>query len=77
MDLQIGVVIWPDDLSRELGGSADDVVKVIDAALSDGSPRAMVWLTDVKGRRIGTPADKIAYIEIDEEGSTQHVGFGR
>jgi hypothetical protein len=53
------------------------VVKVIDAALGEGSPRAMVWLTDVKGRRIGTPADKIAYIEIDEEGSTQHVGFGR
>jgi hypothetical protein len=77
MDLRIGVVDSPKELTLEVDGTADDVVKVIDAALGDGSPRAMVWLTDVKGRRIGTPADKIAYIEIDEEGSTQHVGFGR
>jgi hypothetical protein len=77
MELRIGVVDSPKELTLELDGSADDVVKIIDAALGDGSPRAMVWLTDVKGRRIGTPADKIAYIEIDEEGSTKHVGFGR
>jgi hypothetical protein len=77
MELRIGVVDSPKELSLELEGTADDVIKVIDAALGDGSPRAMVWLTDVKGRRIGTPADKIAYVEIDEEGATQHVGFGR
>ena len=37
----------------------------------------MVWLTDVKGRRVGAPADRIAYVEIEEDGATQHVGFGR
>ena len=37
----------------------------------------MVWLTDVKGRRVGIPADRIAYVEIEEDGATQHVGFGR
>jgi len=49
----------------------------IEAAMGDGSARAMLWLTDVKGRRVGTPADKIAYVEIDEDGSSKRVGFGR
>ena len=37
----------------------------------------MIWLTDTKGRRIGVTADKIAYIEIDEDGDNRRVGFGR
>ena len=68
MELRIGVVDTPKELNLELDGTADDVVKAIDKALaSDGTP--MVWLTDVKGRRVGTPADRIAYVEIDEDGA--------
>ena len=77
MDLRIGVVDTPKELSLEVDGTADDVIKAIDDALSSDSRRAMVWLTDVKGRRVGTPADRIAYVEIEEEGAIQHVGFGR
>jgi hypothetical protein len=77
MELRIGVVDTTKELNIEVDLTADDVIKEIDAALGDSSQRAMLWLTDVKGRRIGTPADKIAYVEIDEEGSTKHVGFGR
>jgi Protein of unknown function (DUF3107) len=77
MELRIGVVDTPKELSLEVEGTADDVIKAIDDALSSDARRAMVWLTDVKGRRVGTPADRIAYIEIEEEGAIQHVGFGR
>jgi hypothetical protein len=77
MELRIGIVDNPKELTVEVDGSADDVVKLVEAALTDSSPRAMLWLTDVKGRRVGAPADKIAYIELDEDGSTKHVGFGR
>jgi hypothetical protein len=77
MDLRIGVVETPKELSLEIEGSVDDVVKAIDDALSSDAPRAMLWLTDAKGRRVGTPVDRIAYIEIEEEGAPQHVGFGR
>ena len=55
--------------------TADDVVATIDAALGAGS--AVCWFTDAKGRRVGIPADKIAYVEIDEDGSSKRVGFGR
>jgi hypothetical protein len=77
MKLRIGVLDSPKELSLEMEGAADDVVKAIETAFGDGSRRGMVWLTDIKGRRVGTPADKIAYVEIEEEGSTQQVGFGR
>jgi hypothetical protein len=76
MELRIGVVDTPKELSLELDGTADDVVKAIEDAVGDGS-RGMLWLTDVRGRRVGTPTDKIAYVEIDEEGGSKHVGFGR
>jgi hypothetical protein len=75
MELRIGVVHTPKELSVELDGSADDVVKVVDEAMKGGAP--IIWLTDVKGRKIGLPADKIAYVEIDDNGSGRHVGFGR
>jgi len=75
MELRIGVIHTGKELSIELDGSADDVIKVFEAALKDAAP--VIWLTDTKGRRIGVTADKIAYIEIDEDGDNRRVGFGR
>jgi DNA-binding MurR/RpiR family transcriptional regulator len=75
MELRIGVVHTAKELTVELDGGADDVIAQIDAALAGGA--SVVWITDTKGRRIGAPADKIAYIEIDEDGGSKRVGFGR
>jgi len=75
MELRIGVVRTAKELTLELDDGADDVVARIDAALAGEAP--VVWITDAKGRRVGVPADKIAYVEIDEDGSAKRVGFGR
>ena len=75
MELRIGVVHTAKELTAELDGRADDVIAQIDAALAGGA--AVVWITDAKGRRIGAPADKIAYVEIDEDSNSKRVGFGR
>jgi DNA-binding MurR/RpiR family transcriptional regulator len=75
MELRIGVIHTGKELTIEIDGSADDVVAQIEAALKDGSP--MLWLTDAKGRRIGTSVDKIAYVEVDADGSGRRVGIGR
>jgi hypothetical protein len=75
MDLRIGVTHTPKELELELDGTADDVVATIDTALKDGAP--IVWLIDVRGRRVGVPAGKIAYVEINEDGANKRVGFGR
>jgi hypothetical protein len=75
MELRIGVVDTAKELNLELDGSADEVVGKIDKALADGTP--VVWLTDTKGRRVGVPAGRIAYIELDEDAGSKRVGFGR
>jgi hypothetical protein len=74
MDVRIGVVYSPKELSVELDGKIDEVVGTIEDALKGGAP--VVWLTDKKGRRVGVPSDKIAYIEVAEEDTAKRVGFG-
>jgi hypothetical protein len=34
-------------------------------------------LTDNKGRKVGVPADKVAYIEVSKDDETKRVGFSR
>jgi hypothetical protein len=75
MELRIGVVHTPKELNLELDGTADEIVGTIDKALADGTP--MVWVTDSKGRRVGIPTERIAYVEVDEDGGNKRVGFGR
>ncbi len=48
-------------------------MKDIEAAMSDDS---VLWLTDRKGRRVGVPAARIAYIELGTSSSERIVGFG-
>ena len=75
MELRIGVVDSPKELNLELDGTADEIVGTIDQAMADGTP--MVWVTDSKGRRVGIPISRIAYVEVDEDGANKRVGFGR
>lgn len=74
MEIRIGVLHTPRELELEYDGSVDDVTKVFDDALRSGD--AVVWLTDVKGRRIGVPAQQLAYVEIEAGHGAQRVGFG-
>jgi hypothetical protein len=75
MDVKIGVVYTTKELVVELEGGADEVRKTIDTALANAEP--LVWLTDTKGRRVGVPTDKIAYVEIGSDDDSRKVGFGR
>ena len=74
MEVKIGVIYSAKELSVELDGKADEVVANIEDALKGGAP--VIWLTDKKGRRVGVPTDKVAYIEVAEEDHSKRVGFG-
>ena len=74
MEVKIGVVYSAKELSVELEGKADEVVAMIEDALKGGAP--VLWMTDKKGRRVGIPTDKVAYIEVAEEDHATRVGFG-
>ena len=75
MEIRIGVVHTPKEITLETSAEADAVVKTIEAAVSAGS--SFVWLEDGKGRKVGVPADKIAYVGFKSEGASHQVGLGR
>ena len=72
MEVKIGVQNAVRELSLESSQSAEDVQKVLDAALKAGG---LFSLEDEKGRRVFVPVDKLAYVEIGEP-SVRKVGFG-
>ena len=74
MEVRIGVVHTPKELTLELDASLDEVKKSIEKALSD---EGVLWLTDSRGRTVGVPAERVAYVELESEGGTKRVGFGR
>jgi hypothetical protein len=73
VEVRIGVTQTPKELEVELPeGNRDQIVKDIEAALSgEGS---MLWLTDRRGRTVGVPAAKLAYVEIAPT-EERRVGF--
>jgi hypothetical protein len=48
-------------------------MKEIETALGEDT---VLWLTDRKGRRVGVPAARIAYVELGSPSSERIVGFG-
>ena len=76
MDVRIGVTYTGKELDIDLGDDADtDAVQAdVDAAM--GGDAAMLWLTDKKGRRLGIPTDKLAYVEIGSPDAERRIGFG-
>jgi len=74
VDVKIGVTYTPKEIEVELAEDADrdQVIKEIDEAL--GREGSVLWLTDRRGRRVGVPVGKVAYVEI-AEASARVVGF--
>ncbi|HEY4378308.1 MAG TPA: DUF3107 domain-containing protein [Acidimicrobiales bacterium] len=75
MDIRIGVTYSPKELDVELADGTDtEKVKAdVAAALTAGG---VLWLTDRKGRQVGVPADKVAYVEIGGPDGDRKIGFG-
>lgn len=61
MEVKIGVQFAPRELVVETDTSADEVEKHLAEVIAAGG---VLRITDVKGRTIAVPADKIAYVEL-------------
>ena len=75
MDVRIGVTYTAKELEVELGDDVDgEALKAeLAQAMADGTP---LWLTDRKGRQVGVPAEKVAWVEIGRPDADRHIGFG-
>ena len=76
MDVRIGVTYTAKEIELELEDGADRgrLVKDVEAALSD--EEKVLWVTDKRGRQVGVPSSKIAYVEIGSPNDDRRVGFG-
>ena len=76
MDVRIGITHTPKELEVEMPDDADrdSVVADIEKLLKTGD--GVLWLTDRKGRRVGIPVVKVAYVEVGAPAAERRVGFG-
>jgi hypothetical protein len=74
VDVRIGVTYTAKELEVELAEDTDvaSVKAEVEAALSGGG---VLWLTDRKGRNVGVPADKVAYVDLGAEAGDRRIGF--
>lgn len=75
MDVRIGVTYTPKELDIELpdGTDAEALTAQIEQQLAADT---VLWLTDRRGRKVGVPASKVAYVELDAKSDDRRVGFG-
>ena len=76
MDVRIGIVQSVKELNVELPDDADRDKVLADIEEAMGEEGKILWLTDRKGRQVGIPVGKVAYIELDPPASDRRVGFG-
>jgi hypothetical protein len=74
VDVRIGVTYTAKELEVELpdGADAAQVKADVEAAVSGGG---VLWLTDKKGRQVGVPAEKVAYVDIGSASDARRIGF--
>jgi hypothetical protein len=75
VDVRIGIIQAARELEVELSESEsqEEVLERIEKTISEGE--GVLWLTDKRGRRVGVPSARIAYVEIGAV-DTRKVGFG-
>lgn len=73
VEIRIGITDSAREMSLELDQNQEELKTAFETALTDGG--GMLWLADRKGRQVGIPASKIAYVEIDPETAVRSVGF--
>jgi hypothetical protein len=75
VDVRIGVTQAPREISLEVDDATRDDLKArVEAALSGATD--VLWVTDKRGRDVGVPAAKIAYVEVGSAEGERRIGFG-
>jgi Protein of unknown function (DUF3107) len=75
VDVRIGVTHSPKEIEVLLADDTnpDAVREHVDSAIAAGGT---LWLTDRRGRQVGVPVDKLAYVEVGSPETGRRIGFG-
>jgi hypothetical protein len=75
VDVRIGVTYTSKEIDVELGSDADAAAIKADIEQALASEAGVLWLTDKRGRQVGIPSAKVAYVEIGAPGDERRIGF--
>lgn len=73
MEVKIGVLHTPRELSVDTDMSVEEVESALAEAVASSKPSSLV-VTDIKGRKVIVPAALVAYVEI-APADVRRVGF--
>jgi hypothetical protein len=75
MIVRVGVLHTPKEIELEMADDLDrDQLKAdIEKAVTGGD--GVLWLVDRKGRSVGVPAGKVAWVEVGVDSGSRRVGF--
>jgi hypothetical protein len=76
MEVRIGITQALKELEVEVADDMDrgELIGEVSKLLEGGD--GVLWLTDRRGKRVGVPVPKIAYVEVGASGDERRVGFG-
>jgi hypothetical protein len=72
VEVKIGIQMAPRELVVETESTVEDVKQALTAALAD---KTLFVITDKRGGTVLVPAEKIAYVELDQA-EPRRIGFG-
>jgi hypothetical protein len=75
VEIRIGITQSPKEIEIELADDSSGEELVEQITTSVGQEGTMLWLTDRKGRRVGVPTARLAYVEIGAPARDRRVGF--
>ena len=75
MDLRIGIAHMQKEVNLEMADDFDLSSFKTNLEEASKNETSIVWLTDVNGREVGIPGNKIGYVEIGIQDSGRTVGF--
>jgi hypothetical protein len=75
VEVRIGVIYTAKEIEVEVTDETDrdELVSAVENSVAQGT--GMLWLTDRRGRKVGVPVDKLAYVDIGAEAGERRVGF--
>jgi hypothetical protein len=76
VEVRIGVTHTPKELEVELADDTDRAALTGEIEQALANEDGVLWLTDRRGRRVGVPVGRVAYVEIGSPHDERRVGFG-
>jgi hypothetical protein len=76
VDVRIGITYSPKEIEIDLPDEDSEAVRALIEKALAGGEKSVLWLTDRKGRQVGVPVEKVAYVEIGSPDTDRRIGFG-